>query len=97
MTDEQRTKAIAYFKNRSQTALMPGANAMFRLALEALEQLKIDPVKHGHWIEYTGADKGFHYCSECEGQAFNYDEGSQCVEVLSNYCPNCGARMDGEV
>ena len=53
-------------------------------------------VRHGMWIEYENeADKGFHYCSECKHQAFNYDEEDSTVEVLSEYCPNCGAKMDG--
>lgn len=53
-------------------------------------------VRHGRWAEYDGADKGFHYCSECKGQAFNYEDGEVVVEVLSDWCPHCGARMDKE-
>lgn len=51
----------------------------------------IEP-KRGEWKEYDGADRGFHYCSRCDGQAFNYDDG-HCIEILSNFCPNCGADM----
>lgn len=48
-------------------------------------------VRHGRWIEH----KHFHHdhyidstyeCSEC-----NVEE-----PLTSDYCPNCGARMDGE-
>lgn len=53
-------------------------------------------VRHGRWLEYDGADKGFHYCSECKRQAFNYEDGEVVVEVLSDWCPHCGARMDKE-
>lgn len=54
------------------------------------------PVRHGRWVEYENeSDIGYHYCSECKHQAFNYDEGGCNVEILSDYCPNCGARMDG--
>jgi len=49
----------------------------------------IDPVKHGRWIEHKGGDDYIGYpiyeCSEC-----GYDAG----ETATNYCPNCGARMD---
>ena len=39
--------------------------------------------KTGHWIEHYGDSK----CSECGYILKIYD---------TNYCPNCGARMDGE-
>lgn len=50
----------------------------------------IGPVKHGHWIEDAGPEY-FGYlgwkCSLC-------GEGT---DENGNYCPNCGAKMDGEV
>lgn len=53
-------------------------------------------VRHGRWAEYDGADKGFHYCSECKRQAFNYEENGEVIEILSGWCPDCGARMGKE-
>ena len=41
-------------------------------------------VRHGRWIE----DHEFFKCSEC-GFLTDYR--------LSNFCPNCGAKMDGKV
>lgn len=56
----------------------------------------VAPVRRGRWVEYENeSDMGYHYCSECKHQAFNYDEGGCNVEILSDYCHNCGARMDG--
>lgn len=53
-------------------------------------------VRNGRWVEYENeSDMGYHYCSECKHQAFNYDEGGCNVEILSDCCPNCGCRMDG--
>lgn len=49
--------------------------------------------QEGEWLEYTGDDAGFHYCSKCKRSAFNYDAGDQVVEVLSDYCPHCGQPM----
>ena len=43
-------------------------------------------VKHGRWIPQDDRYVKF-MCSVCESK--NYD-GS------GNYCPNCGAKMDGE-
>ena len=48
------------------------------------------------WKEYTGADAGFHYCSKCGQQAFNYENGGEVVEVLSEFCPSCGKAMTPE-
>ena len=53
-----------------------------------------EPVRHGKWIK-ADSQQYFrkHYpcftCSEC-----GYRKDSQ---KKWNYCPNCGARMDGEV
>ena len=58
----------------------------------------VDPVKHGKWIKNDGR-YGWH-CSKCgkdDIYAFCSDsdtEGDYCQQDY--YCPNCGARMDGE-
>lgn len=47
-----------------------------------------EPVRHGRWVE----EPGMLICSEC-GDAWALE---QTEEVESfNYCPNCGAKMDG--
>ena len=47
----------------------------------------IDPVKHGRWVhsEYAGID--YYQCNLC---------GKSVRHTAENYCPNCGARMDGD-
>lgn len=53
-------------------------------------QLGYEPVRHGHWINPTVID----------GRAFNIPHCSICNEVPcgvdehTNYCPNCGAKMN---
>ena len=44
-------------------------------------------VRHGHWkLEYDAIiNQVFCVCSECGGGSF----------AQSDYCPNCGAKMDG--
>ena len=52
-----------------------------------------EPVRHGRWLYnsyptvwYGHGEPPEWVCSECEERAYNtYD-----------YCPNCGAKMDGE-
>lgn len=67
-------------------------------AVKGIPAVDVVPVRHGWWVPYENeADKGFHYCSECKGQAFNYgDDDVEIIECLTNYCPNCGADMRKE-
>ena len=51
------------------------------------------PVRHGRWIESTIPCEQY-VCSECGGAAWYYDYNGDVAK--SKYCPNCGARMDGE-
>ena len=52
------------------------------------KQDTVDPVKHGHWIVYPTL-VSFLRCSQCHnGVGWHNDK-------KPNYCPNCGARMDG--
>ena len=52
-------------------------------------------VVHGRWIEKEELYFDVMYdCSAC-GESFCFIEGNPSNN-LYNYCPNCGARMDGE-
>ena len=61
------------------------------------EQGKKDAVVHGRWIhrEYDESDDSdeYYYCSECHKIAL-YEFGKYTF-ILSDYCPNCGAKMYG--
>ena len=48
-------------------------------------------VKHGYWI-YDAKDEYF-FCSQCELSALNNYRG---LSADSEYCPHCGAKMDGK-
>lgn len=73
----------------------------YRIATEETVQ----PQKIGKWIpvssyEAFGGDEitwsingnpiAYHYCSECKAQTRVNEFGE---EILSKYCPDCGARM----
>ena len=50
--------------------------------------------RSGHWIEQDGFDGDTYYdCSEC-GESFCLIDGTP-TDNLYNYCPNCGAKMEG--
>lgn len=73
-----------------------------RLVLAALKQMvdglpteDVAPVVHGRWIEKV--DMVSSYLSGCE-ELFAECSVCHAAEVMgSNYCPNCGAKMDLEV
>lgn len=55
-------------------------------------------VVHGRWISWEEAGNFVpspdrHECSVCHDAAQVLANG---FELLSDYCPNCGAKMDGE-
>lgn len=55
------------------------------------------PVRHGRWISWEKAGNFVpspdrHECSVCHDAA---QVLANHFELLSEYCPNCGAKMDG--
>lgn len=48
-----------------------------------------EPVRHGRWIE----DRGIHECSKCGAEQMQNDWDEW---LFTNFCPNCGARMDAK-
>jgi len=49
------------------------------------------PVRHGRWRNY----EGMLTCSEC-GMEFYDDIMEYCGDHVPKFCPDCGARMDGD-
>lgn len=79
------------------------AGCIRRLTASALEIIKrhqsdVEPVKHGHWYNRGGRFR----CSVCDNKALLKDIGGtggwshEYEQQKSPYCPNCGAKMDGE-
>ena len=77
---------FAHVRNDYQSGYNDG---MFHAKVVADNFPTVDavPVKHGKWIDRNGAIVAPFWeryeCSECGARSDN-----------SNYCPNCGARMD---
>lgn len=60
-----------------------------------IEPADVAPVRYGLW--YADEDSRI-VCSECKhGAPYMYKISDKLVmQELTDYCPNCGARMDGE-
>jgi len=63
--------------------------------LENVPSADVAPVRHGRWIEL--AMKGEFKCSVCGRGSKSGNTFQLIPTVYWNYCPNCGARMDGEI
>jgi hypothetical protein len=50
-------------------------------------------VVHGRWVRKTTDFVYFYACSECGEPVLRSQWGN---DFFSNYCPNCGAKMDGD-
>ena len=55
---------------------------------DVLPAADVAPVVHGEWLGRRGGFFDFAACSNCREK---YPTGGE----VPNYCPNCGARMDG--
>ena len=64
------------------------------IALEAIPAADVRPVVRGKWIEaHDTSGHDYERCSECG----TYIESIYFANDYNvNYCPNCGARMDGD-
>ena len=64
----------------------------FKKDIDEVPTVDAEPVRHGKWLkayldhEAFGKRPSIFYCSAC----------CACSTVKTNYCPNCGARMDEE-
>lgn len=71
-------------------------------ACEQFISKDVAPVNRGHWIRpYDASDKSYRWkCSNC-GNIANYVHkcgkyDSKIIKCGLHYCPNCGAKLDGE-
>lgn len=59
----------------------------YKEEIENLPAVDAVPVVHGRWV-YEHSDPIMLLCSVCGYRVFRYNN--------TRYCPNCGARMDGD-
>lgn len=63
--------------------------------LEEAPPADVAPVVHGRWVDEDFPEKmasvhGFAVCSVCKELSHKAEHG---YNILSDYCPNCGAKM----
>lgn len=85
----------AFGPNKSEIAYLQAAKVL--RGVEEAPAADVAPVVHGRWISWEEAGNFVpspdrHECSVCHDAAQVLVNG---LELLSDYCPNCGAKMDG--
>ena len=58
--------------------------------LETLPTADVEEVKHGEWLLHHVGHGHYWECSVCHADPCIY------ITENTNYCPNCGAKMDGK-
>ena len=53
----------------------------------------VAPVVHARW--YLNEDRKW-ACTNCDGLAIQHPDEPDKWQALTDYCPNCGAKMDGD-
>ena len=79
----QLLKNLGYDEKR-RADVLPGS--MFDIVLKE-PTADVASVRHGKWIDNT-------FCSCCGG--FDEDDKGNIIQSFHNYCPACGALMDGK-
>ena len=108
--DGKVIKSLPLFALPTVDAVSRGVHDQVRwerdMAIEQLESYgvslgeKADVVKvvHGHWFLLDECANAGVYCSVCHKKVYKEDYAwcNRKNKLRSNYCPNCGAKMDGD-
>lgn len=89
-------RCMDIYINNLQTMIYK-ADAYKALADLPSAQTDVPDRKVGKWIKHK--DRASWYCSECttdDYYAYAWDCNVGEYELQDSYCPNCGARMEGE-
>ena len=65
------------------------------MVIESLPESDVVEQKHGQWIRSVDELGEAWMCSECLEEFFPADGMDEFISYV-HYCPNCGARMDGD-
>ena len=87
---------IEYIERKAIRDALYDADAITMSGVKILNQFPVAdvaPVRHGWWI-----DKGeYAVCTECGGRSGTQYDSVEPIPLMTQFCPNCGAKMDGEL
>ena len=86
----EREAAIAWFMPYAHAGESIDADVVIS-DIKGMKAADVAQVRHGRWI-----DKGrYAVCTECGGRSGIQYDGVEPIPLMTQFCPNCGARMDG--
>ena len=86
-----RETAIAWFMPYAHAGESIDADVVIS-DIKGMKAADVAPVRHGRWI-----DKGeYAVCAECGGRSGTQYDGVEPIPLMTQFCPNCGAKMAGE-
>ena len=91
-----------YIERKALRDTLYDADAITMSGVKILNQFPVAdvaPVRHGRWISLTDCSNAGVYCSVCHKKVYKEDYAicNRKNKLRSDYCPNCGAKMDGEL
>lgn len=87
MMFQRESENVHFLTDEEKDMACRGVDAALVLVNSA-ETIDAEPVRHGRWIKMT------------ESPEWDQKRCSACGDISCcqrNYCPNCGAKMDGDV
>ena len=90
-----------YIERKAIRDALYDADAITMSGVKILNQFPVAdvaPVRHGRWISLTDCSNAGVYCSVCHKKVYKEDYAicNRKNKLRSDYCPHCGAKMDGE-
>lgn len=107
MTEEDAIKRIKDFGLYHAIKDLPHSMRTveaFEMAIEALKWQKANKPRNGTWIKMSDADGDYYVCDQCGEELPRYVTKQstwdnlypkKCSIDKTDFCPNCGARMEG--
>lgn len=91
-----------YIERKAVRDALYDADAITMSGVKILNQFPVAdvaPVRHGRWISLTDCSNAGVYCSVCHKKVYKEDYAicNRKNKLRSDYCPNCGAKMDSEL
>ena len=91
-----------YIERKAIRDALYDADAITMSGVKILNQFPVAdvaPVRHGIWISLTDCSNAGVYCSVCHTKVYKEDYAicNRKNKLRSDYCPNCGAKMDSEL
>ena len=92
--DYIRTKYISVYNRRNKcNQFWADTIRYFEKRINNLDDYDVEPVRHAKWVLIDECVNEGVYCSNCHKKVYRAEYANQ--KVKSNYCPNCGAKMEG--